>query len=532
MSLNTNENIEDPEIEVEIADKFEKLFLPKRYKVFYGGRGGAKTVTFTKIALVLAVQEDKKFLCLREFMNSIDESVHNSLKEEIEKMGVQEYYKVREKYIDVIGGRGGFRYNQLARNLGSLKSKRGFNVAWVEEAETISDKSLQTLIPTIREDDSELWFSFNPESEQGAVYAEFVKPHIKEIIRDGYYEDQDLLVVKVGLEDNPFDTPTLTRQSDVMKETNYRQWLHIFGGECYANYEDAIIKPEWVDAAIDAHIKIGFKPMGIKSLGFDPADTGDDDKAYALRHGSVVTHAKAWSTGDLPDAIDRAFDAGYDLRAQVLVYDADGREEETDIVYASEMVGPDEVRFLRKHGGGLICTTISDNLAEQVGLPFLTDVFKSAEAMHPVLRNSLPDTLPYDTKSAFSLTINHRKCYTGITDKDRAMTVAEFGALVREVEQGNLETPLNDFTRMFRIPGHLFLLRTSKEILKDRFGHTELSTAMCIMAGLPSSATICEMMGDDGDALSREAAKKLAIKNECQLLEGKEVVEAWKAWSA
>ena len=149
----------------------------------------------------------------------------------------------------------------------------------------------------------------------------------------------------------------------------------------------------------------------------------------------------------------------------VFVYDADGREEETDIVYASERVGPNEVRFLRKHGGGLICTTISDSLAEQVGLPFLTDVFKSAGAMHPVLRNTLPDTLPYDTKSAFSLTINHRKCYTGITDKDRALTIAEFGGLVGEVEQGGLNTPMDDFTRMFRIPGHVFLLRTSKEIL-------------------------------------------------------------------
>ncbi len=216
----------------------------------------------------------------------------------------------------------------------------------------------------------------------------------------------------------------------------------------------------------------------------------------------------------------------------VFVYDADGREEETDIVYASELVGQDEVKFLRKHGGGLICTGISDSLAEKIGLPFLTDVFKTAGAVHPVLRNTLPDTLPYDTKSAFSLTINHRKCYTGITDKDRAMTIAEFGKLVRDVEQGNLESPLNEFTKQFRIPGHVFLLRTSKEILKDRFGHTELSTAMCIMAGLPPSATICEMMGDDGNALSRDAARNFAHENGCQFLEGKEVVEAWKTWSA
>ncbi len=215
----------------------------------------------------------------------------------------------------------------------------------------------------------------------------------------------------------------------------------------------------------------------------------------------------------------------------VFVYDADGREEETDIVYASENVGSEEVRFLRKHGGGLICTTVSSKCADELGLPFLVDVFKSAEAMHPVLRNTMPDILPYDAKSAFSLTINHRKCFTGITDKDRSMTIAEFGRLVGEVDQGILESPMDDFTKAFRVPGHVFLLRTSKEILKDRFGHTELSTAMAIMADMAPSATICEMMGDDGNALSKAHAEEFARQNGCQFLEGSEIVEAWKRWS-
>ena len=215
----------------------------------------------------------------------------------------------------------------------------------------------------------------------------------------------------------------------------------------------------------------------------------------------------------------------------IFIYDADGREEETDIVYASSSVTQENVRFLRQHGGGLICTTVSDSTAEKVGLPFLVDVFKTAQAVHPVLRNSLPDTLPYDTKSAFSLTINHRKCYTGITDKDRALTIAEFGNLVRDVEQNLVENPLKAFTKAFRVPGHVFLLRTSKELLKDRNGHTELSTAMCVMAGLPASATICEMMGDDGNARSRSDARKFAESHGFIFLEGHEVQEAWKTWS-
>ncbi|MBA3046648.1 MAG: 3,4-dihydroxy-2-butanone-4-phosphate synthase [Candidatus Thermoplasmatota archaeon] len=218
-------------------------------------------------------------------------------------------------------------------------------------------------------------------------------------------------------------------------------------------------------------------------------------------------------------------------RKPVFIYDAEGREEETDIVFASGSVAHEDVRFLRQNGGGLICTTVSDDVAEKIDLPFLVDVFKTAQAVHPVLRNSLPDTLPYDTKSAFSLTINHRKCYTGITDNDRALTIAEFGKLVGEVECGTSENPLKSFTKGFRVPGHVFLLRTSKELLKDRIGHTELSTAMCLMAGLPATATICEMMGNDGNALSRADARKFAESRGFIFLEGHEVQEVWKSWS-
>ncbi len=214
-----------------------------------------------------------------------------------------------------------------------------------------------------------------------------------------------------------------------------------------------------------------------------------------------------------------------------MVYDADGREEETDIVFLSEFVEPEDVMFMRRNGGGLICTTVTDQLAEKMGLPFLVDVFKAAGSEYPILKNSLPSSLPYDTKSAFSLTINHRKCYTGITDNDRAMTISEFGKLMKELDSGQSQaSAMDSFTTSFRIPGHLFLLRTSRDILKDRFGHTELSTALCIMAELTPSATICEMMGDDGNALSRNMAREFARARGLQFLEGKEIVEVWKEW--
>ena len=215
----------------------------------------------------------------------------------------------------------------------------------------------------------------------------------------------------------------------------------------------------------------------------------------------------------------------------VLVYDADGREEETDIVYASELVDFGKVRFMRQHGGGLICATVTDAVAEALGLPFMVDIFKHAEPHYPVLKRSLPDHLPYDTKSAFSITVNHKRCYTGITDNDRALTISEFGRLVGDVAGKQEPEASAMFTEKFRIPGHVFLLRTSRDILKDRFGHTELSTALVIMAGLNPSAAICEMMGDDGNALAKEDAREFAKLNSLIFLEGEDIVEVWKKWS-
>lgn len=310
-------------VQVKIPEKFEFLFKPKRIKVAFGGRGGGKTNAFTKVALLRAGMYGHRFLCLREFMNSIDDSVHSALSQEIYDLDLDSEFHIKNNGIDGING-SGFRYAQLARNIASLKSKHNFDVAWIEEAETVTEKSLDFLIPTIRKENSEIWISFNPDDETGAVYSRFVKPYLKEINRNGYYEDDMLYVVKVCLEDNPFAPKELIDDSMRMKKENYKKWLHIYGGECFADYEDSIIQPAWVESAVDAHIKLNIRSMGIRSLGFDPADSGDDDKAVVLRQGFLVEFTDSWGDGELPHAIDKAFDYANELDANVLVYDADG----------------------------------------------------------------------------------------------------------------------------------------------------------------------------------------------------------------
>lgn len=227
------------------------------------------------------------------------------------------------------------------------------------------------------------------------------------------------------------------------------------------------------------------------------------------------------------DAVTRALDA---LREGhfVLVYDADGREEETDMVIASELVTSAAVRTMRRDAGGLICTTADPRIRESLGLPFLAEVFSGVSDMYPVMKGLTPNDIPYDVKSAFGITINHRKTFTGITDNDRSLTIKEFAELARCAIAQEDGWGKREFGKNFRAPGHVHLLNTTDNILETRFGHTELSTALVIMAGIVPSATVCEMMGDDGKALPKDAARAYAEKHGLVYLEGSDVIRAWK----
>jgi 3,4-dihydroxy 2-butanone 4-phosphate synthase len=226
------------------------------------------------------------------------------------------------------------------------------------------------------------------------------------------------------------------------------------------------------------------------------------------------------------EAIDKAMECLRDGRF-VLVYDFDNRERETDVVIASQHVTPASIRTMRKDAGGLICTTASHEVAERLQLPFMVDVLGEAHRRFPVLAGLAPNDIPYDTKSAFAITINHRHTFTGITDIDRALTTSEFAKLAGRALKESPEKVRAEFGRDFRSPGHVHLLRASEWLLVKRKGHTELTTALLAMSGLVPSATICEMMGDDGNALGKDKAKAYAERYDLCFLEGQEIIDAW-----
>jgi 3,4-dihydroxy 2-butanone 4-phosphate synthase len=234
--------------------------------------------------------------------------------------------------------------------------------------------------------------------------------------------------------------------------------------------------------------------------------------------------------GEFIEIIDKAIN---DLRKGkfILIYDDDSREGETDLVIASEFVNPESIKTMRKDGGGLIFLMISKEVADKLKLPFLADLYNHIEDKYPILKELVPNDIPYDSKSSFSLYINHRKTFTGITDIDRSLTMKKFAELIKRTDKLNDGQAIKEFGKEFRSPGHVPICVAAKKLLNERKGHTELVISMMKMAKLTPAGSGCEIMGNNGKALSKEKAKEYAEKNGLVFLEGKSILKAWKKWS-
>ena len=188
-------------IEAKLPDAFMELFKPHRYKVFYGGRGGAKSQSFAIALLLIGRQRKIRVLCAREIQKSIDESVKQLLEDEIDRLGLRGFYTSTK--MEIRGANGTtFIFSGLRINVESLKSFKGITHCWIEEAETVSERSLDIIGPTIREEGSEIWISFNPDRVHAPVWQRFVAgdPPTGSYVR------------KVGWQDNPWFPEVLNQE--------------------------------------------------------------------------------------------------------------------------------------------------------------------------------------------------------------------------------------------------------------------------------------------------------------------------------
>jgi len=216
----------------------------------------------------------------------------------------------------------------------------------------------------------------------------------------------------------------------------------------------------------------------------------------------------------------------------VMVFDSAFRERETDLLWPADAAMPEVMRTLRRDCGGLLFLAVGNEVGELFGLPWLQDIHSHPALVeeNPVLAELVTDDLQYDTRSAFTVSINHRDTYTGITDRDRALTTRRFGELAGEllasgVSGGEARAALG---AEFRTPGHIPVCRESPQGLRTRQGHTELAVAIARLSGHSPCTIGAEMLQPDGDgALPVEDAREYARKHGIPMITGADILEAF-----
>ncbi|WP_425487357.1 3,4-dihydroxy-2-butanone-4-phosphate synthase [Methanolobus zinderi] len=213
----------------------------------------------------------------------------------------------------------------------------------------------------------------------------------------------------------------------------------------------------------------------------------------------------------------------------ILLFDLEGREAETDFTIPAMAVKPSDVRWMRKDAGGLICVALDPDASEELGLPLMADIIREANQQNISLGKVVEKggDLKYDSRSSFSIWVNHRDTRTGIPDNDRALTINKLGEVVDKTLNGEEI----HFGSEFRTPGHVATLRAAKGLVHERMGQTELSITLAKIAGITPAMVVCEMLDDDtGRALEKDDAKQYGIDNDIVFVEGEEVVEAYEIW--
>jgi len=193
--VSEQEQVSEGHKELFIGEKFLKLFEPFSYKAIYGGRGSAKSHTVATVLVVMTSEKCLRVVCARQFQASIKDSVKELLEQKIKSLGLSAQFKsTRTEIINIKTG-SRFSFIGLDINPQSAKSLEGADICWVEEAATINSISLEILLPTIRKPGAEVWFTWNPDQSTDPVDAMF---------RGKNGPPPNSLVIKVGIEDNPF----------------------------------------------------------------------------------------------------------------------------------------------------------------------------------------------------------------------------------------------------------------------------------------------------------------------------------------
>lgn len=283
----------------------------------YGGRASSKSYDTAGILLYLASKYKLRILCIRKYQNKIEESVYALLKELILS---EEYFKqnftILQSSIRCNSTGSEFIFFGLHRSIDEVVGLQGINVTWCEEAHSIQEKEWNRLRPTIlRQENSFCIMVFNPQYDTDFVYRNFVMQ-----------KREDTLVRHINYTDNPFLSNSA---KDLIamdkKHLDEDTFNHIYLGYPRSENEESFIKRSWIDACIDAHIKLNIEAKGKYTIGYDIADSGADSCSTVKVYGNVVIDIKEWKAkeDELEQSAEKVFKMALDNNAEI-IYDTIG----------------------------------------------------------------------------------------------------------------------------------------------------------------------------------------------------------------
>ena len=308
----------------DLPDWAQYLFGPSRYKAAYGGRGSAKSWSFARALIIKGLHRPLRMLCARELQNSIKDSVHRLLSDQIELMGLGDAFEILTTEIRGING-SLFLFEGLKHNINRIRSMEGIDICWIEEAEKVSERSWEVLIPTIRQKGSEIWASFNPDDEHDPTYQRFI-----------VNPPPDAVVKRVGWEDNPWFPETLRLEKDYLYRVDPDAAAHVWGGDFRTMSDAQVLSGKW------------------RVEAFEPGDHWDGPY-YGADWGFSVdptTLVKSWIGGDNLYIEQEAYGVGVEIDDIPAHFDqVSGCRAH---MIRADSARPEMIKYVSRHGFNII----------------------------------------------------------------------------------------------------------------------------------------------------------------------------------
>ena len=285
------------DLSIEVAEVFQPLLKPSRYKGAHGGRGSGKSHFFAGMAVVLCLQSPgSRIVCAREVQRALRDSVKLLVEDKIKEYKLENQFKLMYDHIRTPGGGVIVFQGMQDHTAESIKSLEGFDVAYLEEAHTITKRSLELLRPTIRKPGSQIWASWNPRLATDPI----------DVLLRGETPPPNTTVVESNWKDNPWFPDSLEDERSFDEITNPVRYGHIWDGE----YEPQVVGALWDREMIIAGRVDAPPPLKRVVIGVDPPTSseehadecgiiavglGDDGHGYVLADESVKGKPEAWA---------------------------------------------------------------------------------------------------------------------------------------------------------------------------------------------------------------------------------------------